>query len=110
MKYFNWGDVLSIVTAIAALFVGIRAALIWKAASAVPTDPGWRTGPPIDENDASKPIEPLDPVQAQMDWIVAIMKANAGSADLNRKAAIWTAWAVGLSVASSLLGVLASCL
>lgn len=91
MKCFDWANLPSIVTAIAALYVGIRAALFWKHASMVPTDPGWRTGPPIDTNDALKPMEPLDPYQAQMDWIIAIMKSNAESANLNNKAAIWTA-------------------
>lgn len=109
MKCFEWANLPGIVMALAALYVGIRAALIWKNASAVPTDPGWRTGPPIGESDTLRPSEPLDPVQAQMDWIVAIMEANAKSAALNRRAAIWTAWAVGLSVASSVLGVLAFC-
>lgn len=87
---------------------GDSGSLCRDSRSAVSTDPGWRTGLPIDENEASKPMEPLDRVQTQMDWIIAIMKANADSANLNRKAAIWTAWAVGLSVASSLLGALAS--
>ena len=104
MKCFNWANLPSIVTALAALHVGIRAALIWRDASAVSTDPGWRIGPPIDENDAVKLMEPLDPIQAQMDWIVAVMQPGAKSADLNRKAAISTAWALGLALVQPFSG------
>jgi hypothetical protein len=108
VNHVSWANLPSIATALASLFVGIQAALIWRDASMIPTDPGWRTGLPMAGADAMKPIEPVEQSQAQMGWIVAIMDANAKSADLNRKAAIWTAWAVGLSVASGLFGTIAT--
>jgi len=39
-----------------------------------------------------------------------MLNASVESARLNRRAAIWTAWAVVLSVASALIGALANCL
>lgn len=79
----------SVAMAFAALFVGVRTAVIWKAASMIATDPDWRSGPSINGADALKPIEPIDQSQAQAGWIAAITEASAKSADT-----IWTAWAV----------------
>jgi hypothetical protein len=93
-----------VIAALAALFTGLRAALLWKNASKVTPDPGWRT--PETNPSENRPIEPGEPLQAHMDWIAALIEASNKSGDLNRKAAIWTAWAVGWSTASALLGII----
>jgi hypothetical protein len=88
----------------AALFTGLRAALLWKNASKVGPDPGWRTSDA--DPDENKPIEPGDSSGSDKAWIAALIVASSKSGDLNRKAAIWTAWAVGWSAASALLGLI----
>ena len=96
----RWPTLLSIAVALAACAVGLRAALIWKRASEVPVNPGW-------EDEILAPAETSD---RHSGWIFGMLNASVESARLNRRAAIWTAWAVVLSVASALIGALANCL
>lgn len=78
--------------ALAAFIVGLRAAFIWKDASDIAVDPGWGNWEPIEE------------IDKHSGWIFGMLSASLESARLNRKAAIWTAWAVVLSVTSALIG------
>jgi hypothetical protein len=76
-----------------ALAVGLRAAHIWYRASRVQIVPMWtRNGR----------IEPVDPMQAQAEWLVALLETATKSGDLNRRASLWTAAAVALSATSTL--------
>ena len=87
----------SIVFAIAAFAAGIQAARLWYEASRVQIIPMW-------VNDGR--IEPVNPGQAQAEWIVAIIETANKSGELNRRAAKWTAFAVILSTFATLLGSL----
>lgn len=51
-------------------------------------------------------MEPLDEIDKQMGWLSAFLQAAQQSSELNRKAAIRTAWAVGFGMVSSILGTL----
>jgi hypothetical protein len=93
---------------LAASGVGFRAAYVWNLASGVEIDPGWRTGPLLSNTDALKPIEPVDGEAQLMGWNSAHIEAWRNSADLNKKAARLTAWAVLLGTISTLIGLLAS--
>lgn len=85
---------LSILLAISALVAGLLVARYWYPASKIQPDPGW-------------PTEPGDSQASQMGWTAGIMEAIAKSADLNKTAALWTAAAVVLGSASSVVGALA---
>ena len=87
----------SITIAIVAFIAGIRAAELWYKASRIQIVPMW-------VNDGR--IEPVNPGQAQAEWIVAIIETANKSGDLNKRAARWTAAAVALSTVSTLLGAL----
>jgi hypothetical protein len=100
MPSLRWPTLLSIAMALAAFVAGLRAALIWKRASEVPIDPGW-------EDEIMAPAETSN---RHSGWIFGMLKASVDSARLNRKAAIWTAWAVVLSVVSALIGAFGNCL
>jgi hypothetical protein len=93
--------------AVTGLVVGLLAARYWYRSSKIEVDPGWAIGDPNDEADALRPIEPVESSQANADWIVAVLKASTKSSDLNREAAILTAWAVVLSGLSAVAGSLA---
>ncbi len=85
----------SVVLAIVASVAGLRAAYLWYRASRVQIEPLWAQ---------SDRIEPVDRVQAQSEWLYGIFQASNTSADLNRRAAKWTAVAVALSTAATLAG------
>jgi hypothetical protein len=85
----------SIGIAIFAFLTGLRAAHLWYRASQIQITPAW-------VKDGR--IEPVAPGQSQVEWTNAIIQAANNSADMNRKAAIWTAVAVALSTMSGLLG------
>jgi hypothetical protein len=87
--------------------VGLWAAYFWLKASQVEVDPGWRSGPPQSAADARRPTESGDPLISQMAWTGALLEAATKSAALNKAAALLTAVAVVLGVASSLLGTFA---
>lgn len=91
------GVIASIVLALTAFVFGLNAARYWSKASKVKQDPEWR-------------IESPDRETAHEDWIVAILKTASESADLNRKAADLTKWAVVLGTASSVVGALSGLL
>ena len=78
----------------------MRAAWYWFEASDVKTRPIWET---------TKTIESVEDSAKAEGWIVPILDAARESAALNKKAARWTAWAVALSMISSVLGAWASC-
>lgn len=107
MKCLNPVTIASIVLAVAALIVGLRAADYWLKASKIPIDPGWTSGMPGD----TRPIQPadLEGIGTLSDWNFATMEAVRVSSDLNRKAAIWTAVAVVLAGVSSVVGAVAGC-
>ena|SRR5450759_268587 len=107
MKCLNPASIASIVLAVAALIVGLRAAGYWLDASKIPIDPGWNSGMPGD----TRPIEPgdLEGTGRLSDWNNATMEAVWQSSNLNKKAAVWTAGAVVLAGVSSVVGALAGC-
>ena len=72
-------------------------------ASVIQPDPGWPKEPVM-----GLPFEPVEPIQSQQGWTVAILEALGKSAAFNAQAAKWTAWAVGLSSVSAVLGAVGS--
>lgn len=84
----------SVGLAVAAAVCGLIAARYWLRASKVPIRPTWDTEP--GEQDA-----------AHQGWTFGMLQTSIDSANLNAKAARWTAAAVVLSVASVLVGTLA---
>jgi hypothetical protein len=96
----------SMVLAVGALIVGLRAAWYrWKA-SEIGTDPGWNSGMPGD----ARPPEPadLEGIGTMNGWLSATIESVRQSSDLNRKAALLTAVAVVLAGVSSVAGALAA--
>jgi hypothetical protein len=85
----------TIMLAILAGGVGLRAAQLWFFASRVQPIPMWAE---------LNTMEPLDHVQAQSHWIGGLLKASTESSELNKRAALWTAWAVGLGALGSIAG------
>lgn len=94
----NW---LVFALSIAAAICGARSAYLWYKASRVQIVPMW------EENGQ---IEPVDPMKAQSQWIVALIQTATKSGDLNRRAAVWTAWAAGLSATAAAVSAVASAL
>jgi|SRR5208337_832137 len=72
---------LSIVFAVIGLYAGLYAAYLWLKSSKVKPVP-------------SPQIGTMEADLAQMEWLCAMMKANQEAAELNGKAAGWTALAV----------------
>lgn len=99
---------ISMVFAAPALIVGLRAAWYWKKASEIGIDPGWNSGEPGD----TRPCQPADieGIGPLAGWQSATMEAVRQSSDLNRKAAILTAYAVVLAGLSSVAGALSALL
>jgi hypothetical protein len=89
--------VASTILAVFAFLTGLRAAYLWYRASRVQIIPMWAV---------NGRIEPVDPAQAQAEWTVAMLDMATKSGQLNQRGAIWTAIAVGLSTASTLIGSL----
>lgn len=85
----------AIVLAVLAFLTGLRAAYLWYRASRVHVMPMW-------DNEGF--IEPVDPVMAQSHWTVATQQTISKSGELNQRGAMWTAAAVFLSTASTLVG------
>jgi len=48
--------------------------------------------------------EPGDAEMSHMAWLYAVLEASQKSADLNKRAALWTAGAVVLGAITSILG------
>jgi hypothetical protein len=85
-----------IVTAVAALIAGLIAAWYWYRSSKVQIEPMWPQGP-------MGLVEPGEVEASQGGWIGGTLLAFSASADLNSKAALWTAGSVVLAAISSVL-------
>ncbi len=92
---------ISVILAIAALVTGLVAAWRWYGSSQVKIDPGWRLP------GEGGGIEPTDEAGKAMSWAVATIQALNEGANLNRKAAIWTAISVACAAGSAVAGALA---
>lgn len=90
---------LGIGLAILAGITGVVAAIYWYRSSKVPIDPMWPKG-------AFGLMEPVEREDSQEGWIVGMLQASARVADLNAKAALWTAGSVLLAAAASIVSVL----
>jgi hypothetical protein len=51
-------------------------------------------------------IEPVMPGQANTEWIIAMMQSATKAGALNAKAALWTAVAIVLSTAASVVSLI----
>jgi hypothetical protein len=85
----------------AALAAGLKAAREWYKSSKITPDPAW----PLDPTGTS-PMQPVDPMQTQNDWIAATIKALNEAGRLNAAAALWTAASVVLAAASAIFSSL----
>jgi len=85
-----------IATAVAALISGLIAAWYWYRSSKVQIEPMWPQG-------SMGLVEPGDAEASQGGWIGGTLMAFSVSADLNSKAALWTAVSVVLAAISSIL-------
>lgn len=86
----------SLAAAVLALSTGIAAAIYWYRSSKVQIEPMWPSG-------AGGLVEPGEREEAQESWIGGTLMAFSASADLNAKAAIWTAVSVLLAGIASIL-------
>ena len=86
----------SVIFAILALAIGLKAAFTWYQASRVEIDPGWTSAHP----------EPVDEILKQMAWNSAIIGAARKSSELNRVAAFWTAVSIVFGGISNVAGSL----
>jgi len=92
--------VLGIGLAVLACITGVVAATYWYRSSKVPIDPIWPQG-------AFGLVEPGEREGSQEGWIAGMLQASARVAELNAKAALWTAGSVLLAAASGIVSVLA---
>lgn len=76
---------------------GLRAAYLWLLVSNVQIAPHWAKDP--------NAIEPVDGYLSQLGWTTAIMQAYCQDADLNARAARWTAAATLLGMVTTIAGV-----
>lgn len=91
-----------IALAVLAMISGLVAAWHWRQSAKVPVDPGW--GFP----GGGHAIEPVDQDASNTGWIVALIAAGNAAADLNRKAATWTAVSVAMGALASFVSVFAN--
>jgi hypothetical protein len=80
----------------AAAITGFLAAWRWHEASKIPIEPDWPTNMP----------PPAEFKAEQAGWTTATATAFSKSAELNRRAARWTAWSIGFSATAAILGEL----
>ena len=80
-------------------FAALRSAWYWYKSSQIYAVPYWVE---VGRD------EPKDPLQVQLGWMNALMKANGESAILNRWGAIWTAGTVMLGAATTLANIWSS--
>jgi hypothetical protein len=104
MKPSTIAAVTSMCFALPALIVGLGAAWYWRKASEIGIDPGWNSGMPGD----TRPVQPadLEGNGTRDAWQSATMEAVRQSSDLNKTAAILTAYSVVLAGLSSVAGAL----
>lgn len=72
--------------------IGLNAARLWYRASKVEIPLPWVT-------------EPVNPTLSNAGWMSALLTASSNSAELNRRASIWTAVSVALAAASNFLSM-----
>lgn len=90
-------QLVSLILAIEGFVFGLGAAYYWWQASLIiPTPISVKLGHPM----------PVVVEAAHMEWICAVLEASTKSGKLNSVAAYLTAWAVGLSAASSVTTML----
>jgi hypothetical protein len=86
--------------AVLALASGIMAAGYWYRSSKLQITPAWGSG------SQGELFQPLDSEDAQQGWIVGMLETSSVSADMNAKAAIWTAVSVVIGAISSIVSAL----
>ena len=86
----------SIALGVLAAITGLVAAVYWYRSSKVGLTPIWGG------------LEPVEPLFSQMGWLAGLMQTFAKSADLNKRAALWTAVSVVLAACSNFLGIFSS--
>lgn len=91
MKSIIIVDFLAVTTA----FAGFYAAKLWLQSSKVPLVPAWENCP-IGQGDGD--------VQPNSGWIAKIIEASGEAANLNQRAARWTAVSVGLGAITTIIG------
>jgi hypothetical protein len=84
----------TVALALPALICGLRAAYLWYQSSRVEVEP--------------EGFEPVEEVGRRIWWQDAMLRAAKRSADLNKRAAKWTAVAVCFGTASSIAGAFIS--
>ena len=89
---------ISLALAVMAAAAGVVASWRWYLSSQVPIAPGWRLP------GTSNPIQPTDPSAEAIGWAIAIRQQAEETAELNRKAAFWTAYCILLSTAAAVTG------
>lgn len=77
-------------------FTGVYAARLWYLSSKLYVRPIWEKCGGIEPPGAGS--------ASNSGWIAGILEANSESAELNRRAALWTAVSVGLSAAVTVIG------
>lgn len=97
---------LAVILSVLAFGTGLVAAYYWYRSSQIQPDPGWRVGPPSPELTDLRPIEPLDLEAKNSGRVLAAVQAFSESAELNKRAAIWTAVSVAFAAISSICGSL----
>ena len=81
------------------IFAALRSAWYWYKSSQIYPVPYWVE---VGQD------EPKDPLQFQLGWMNAQMKANGESAVLNRWGAIWTAGTVMSGAATTIANIWSS--
>ena len=108
MKWISFG------LGILASVTGFVAAVYWYRSSKVGLKPIWggldaRSKQEIPVREIrTLGFEPVDPLFSQMGWLAGLMQTVGESADLNKRAALWTAVSVALAAGSSVLGMIVS--
>ncbi|MGC2222028.1 MAG: hypothetical protein WA624_06505 [Methylocella sp.] len=80
----------SIAVGVVALVTGLIAAYWWYQSAQIVPVPSWAAGEP----GVFSGVEPGDSQLSDSGWIAALLVAAQKSADLNRRAALWTAFSV----------------
>ena len=87
----------SLAAVLGSLGAGLWAAWLWYLSSRVRADPNWQR-----DYVTGIPIQPADPMLTQMSWTDALLRASKEAADLNARAAFWTAITVVLGTLAGL--------